>query len=114
MSARLYEGRKIDLHTHIGDFGGWANVSLTAENLVKTMEECNIEKSAVFFTDNELVRKAVKRYPKQLVGCVWPNPHEPTARETRQEGSERVGIQGNKVCILFSKHFFPTMTLFIQ
>ncbi len=106
MSARLYEGRKIDLHTHIGDFGGWANVSLTADNLVKSMEQYNVEKSAVYFMDNELVRNAVKRYPNQLVGCIWPNPHDATARELVRKALNEWGFRGIKLHPLFQA-FLP-------
>jgi predicted TIM-barrel fold metal-dependent hydrolase len=79
--VRIYDGKKIDLHTHIGSFGGWANVACTADDLVQYMDKYNVEKSAVFFTDNELVRKAVQKYPDKLVGCYWPNPHETTVAE---------------------------------
>lgn len=106
MTANLYEGRKIDIHTHIGEFGGWANVSLTAENLTKSMEQYNVERSAVFFTDNKLVLDAVSRYPKQLVGCVWPNPHEPSSRDLVRKALNDWGFRGVKLHPLFQA-FLP-------
>lgn len=106
MTAKLYEGRKIDLHSHIGDFGGWANVSLSADALVKSMKENNVEKSAVFFTDNDLVRKAVKKFPRQLVGCVWPDPHQDSARNLVKKALNDWGFKGIKLHPLFQA-FLP-------
>ena len=40
-----------------------------------------VEKSAVYFTDNELVLSAVQKFPDRLVGCIWPNPHEEMQRK---------------------------------
>jgi uncharacterized protein len=96
-SAKLYLGKKIDLHTHIGNFGGWANVSSTDDQLVESMELYNVEKSAVFFTDNELVRKAVTEYPDKLVGCYWPNPHEADAAEKVKIALTEWGFKGIKL-----------------
>lgn len=69
-----YEERKIDAHAHIGEFGGWANLSCEPEDLLASMDLYNVEKSVVFYTDNELVRKAVAESPGRLAGCVWPDP----------------------------------------
>lgn len=106
MVAKLYEGRKIDLHTHIGNFGEWANVSLTAEDLVKSMEQYNVERSAVYYVDNNLVLEAVKKYPKQLIGCVWPNPHDRTSRELVRKALTEWGFKGIKLHPLFQA-FLP-------
>ena len=56
-------------------------MSCTGDQLVQSMEKYNVEKSAVYFTDNELVRKAVQKYPDRLYGCYWPNPHQEDAAE---------------------------------
>ena len=37
--GRLNIMKKIDAHTHIGDFGGWAKVKITADELIKQMNE---------------------------------------------------------------------------
>ena len=42
----IKEFKKIDAHAHVGNFGGWAGVSITAEELIAQMEENNIEKTA--------------------------------------------------------------------
>ena len=36
--------KKIDAHSHIGSFGGWAGVAFTAEKLLEQMDEYEIEK----------------------------------------------------------------------
>jgi uncharacterized protein len=53
----------IDAHAHLGHFGGWANVSLTVEEMIADMETFNISKTVVFMIPNEIVREAVKRFP---------------------------------------------------
>jgi len=105
-SAKLYPGKKIDLHAHIGNFGGWANVSLTDGELVRSMLDYNVEKSAVYFTDNELVRKAVEKYPDKLLGCVWPNPHDESAAEKVRTALTEWGFKGIKLHPLFQA-FLP-------
>jgi uncharacterized protein len=105
-STKLYPGKKIDLHTHIGHFAGWANVSLTADELVRSMDDYNVEKSAVYFTDNELVRKAVQRYPDRLIGCYWPNPYESDSAEKVRVALNDWGFKGIKLHPLFQA-FLP-------
>jgi uncharacterized protein len=105
-TVRIYSGKKIDLHTHIGNFGGWANVSCDADGLVQYMERYNVEKSAVYFTNNELVRKAVQKYPDRLIGCYWPNPHEENAAEKVKTALTEWGFKGIKLHPLFQA-FLP-------
>lgn len=33
------EFKKIDAHAHIGEFGGWAKLSINAEQLIAQMDE---------------------------------------------------------------------------
>jgi uncharacterized protein len=105
-TAKLYPGKKIDLHVHIGSFGGWANVSLTEEQLIESMEAYNVEKSAVYFTDNELVRRAAQKYPEKIVGCYWPDPHDERAAEKVRTALKDWGFKGIKLHPLFQA-FLP-------
>lgn len=66
--------RKIDAHAHIGVFGGWANLNLTAEELIAQMDEYNIEKTLLCANPNELTLDALQRYPDRIIGMVYPNP----------------------------------------
>ena len=60
----------IDAHAHLGDFGGWANVSITAEQMIADMDTFNISKTVVFMIPNDIVRDAVKRFPDRLIGSI--------------------------------------------
>jgi len=66
----------IDAHAHLGQFGGWANVSVTVEEMIADMDTFNISKTVVFMIPNEIVREAVKRFPDRLIGFVWVNPYD--------------------------------------
>lgn len=65
----------IDAHTHLGNYPMF-NVKLTADEMIKIMDEFQIQRSVVFSPLNDLTLKAVKRYPERLTGFIWVNPHE--------------------------------------
>ncbi|MHB8566491.1 MAG: amidohydrolase family protein [Nitrososphaerales archaeon] len=96
-AGRLFSGRKIDSHAHIGSFGGWANVSCAGKDVINLMAEYNVEKSCLFYTDNLLVRSAVKRYPKKLVGYVWPNPNDEASVKLVRKAISEWGFKGIKL-----------------
>lgn len=60
--------QKIDAHSHVGYFGGWADVGYTDEQMVAEMDRYGIEKSVVSYMDNTVVEQAVKRFPRSLCG----------------------------------------------
>src|SRR5207245_11319162 len=95
--ARIDTGKKIYAQTQIGTFGSWANVSCTEEELIALMDAYNVEKSCVFYMDNEQVRGAVKKYPKRLVGIVWPNPYEKNAARLVRTAISEWGFRGIKL-----------------
>jgi len=97
----------IDAHAHIGSFGSWAQVSSTATSLLAEMDQFEVEKAIVFSPDNNLVRDAVKRYGKRLVGYVWPNPHETTAVKLVKQALDEWGFRGIKLHPLLNA-FLPT------
>ena len=70
------EFKKIDAHAHIGEFGGWAKLSINAEQLIAQMDEFNIEKTLLCAQPNELCLDAVQKYPDRIIGLVYPNPHD--------------------------------------
>ena len=47
------EFKKIDAHAHIGEFGGWAKLENTAEDLIAQMDEYNIEK--IDYNDENII-----------------------------------------------------------
>lgn len=76
--------KKIDAHAHIGNFGGWAGFSLTAEELLKQMDEYDIEKTILCASDsehNEEVKEAYKMAPDRFLPLVYVNPRR--ADDTR-------------------------------
>lgn len=69
--------KKIDAHTHIGDFGGWAGVAFTKDKLIEQMKEYDIEKTfltGASFQGNDEVVDAFQSYPDKIVPFVWVNP----------------------------------------
>jgi len=66
----------IDAHAHLGEFGGWANVRISDDQMISDMDKFNIEKTVVFMIPNDIVHKAVQKYPDRLIGFVWVNPFE--------------------------------------
>ena len=68
--------KKIDAHSHVGVFGGWAGLSITADELIQQMDENNIEKALLCTEPNDLCLDAVQKYPDRFVGLVYPNPFD--------------------------------------
>jgi len=97
----------IDAHAHVGKFGSWANVSSSAGELLGKMDEAGVESSVVFGPDNHLVRAAVLKHPKRLVGYVWPNPHEDAALSLVKKSVKEWGFRGIKLHPLVHA-FLPT------
>lgn len=92
-----YEGEKTDAHAHLGEFGGWANVACNESELLHSMRLYNVSKSVVFSLDNNLVRRAVARHPKEIFGCVWPDPRKKGARKLVRTALTEWGFKGVKL-----------------
>lgn len=97
----------IDAHSHVGRFGSWAQVSCTAEQLVKEMDNFNVEKAILFAPNNELVKKAVCKYPKRLRGYVWPDPHASGSLQLVRRALGEWGFRSIKLHPLINA-FLPT------
>jgi hypothetical protein len=52
----------IDAHAHLGEFGGWANVGISDDQMISYIDRFNIDKTVVFTTPNDIVHKAVQKY----------------------------------------------------
>ena len=71
--------KKLDAHAHVGTFGGWANVAITAEELVQQMDACEIEKTVLCSTgsdDNFRTKAAMEAYTNRFWALVYANPLE--------------------------------------
>ena len=64
----------IDAHAHIGYIGGWADVGITADDLIAQMDEYNIEKTVLCCEDNDITFDVMNKYPGRIIGAVYVNP----------------------------------------
>ena len=95
------EFKKIDAHAHIGEFGGWAKLSINAEQLIAQMDEFNIEKTLLCSEPNEICLDAVEKYHQNCrqnnaCNCLRSQPRYTAdgIRPIEQENLKH-GIQGN-------------------
>ena len=92
--------KKIDAHSHIGDFGGWANVSIDTEGLIKQMDEYEVEKTVLCGRDtfdNEAVYGAFKQYPDRFLPLVFVNPFEENTVKNINHYIKEKGFKGLKL-----------------
>ncbi|MDR1086217.1 MAG: amidohydrolase family protein [Deltaproteobacteria bacterium] len=112
---------KIDAHAHVGHFGSWCGVSITAQEMVSLMPEYGIEKTVISFPDNEVTLAAQRAYPDKLLALAWLNPAEGrTALDRFSELSDQKLISGLKLHPLFNAYtaddecVFPFMELAVK
>ena len=67
----------IDAHAHIGYIGGWADVGITEEGLLKQMNKYNIERTVLCNEDNDITLRMMERHPGHIIDCLYVNPLEP-------------------------------------
>lgn len=96
--------KKIDAHTHIGNFGGWAGLSFTKERLIEQMDEFEVEKTFLCpsnFQNNDDVVDAVQAYPDRIVPFVWVNPALDDVEKKLEKYINQEGFKGIKMQPLF-------------
>ena len=96
--------KKIDAHTHIGNFGGWAGLSFTKERLIEQMDEFEVEKTFLCpsnFQNNDDVVDAVQAYPDRIVRFVWVNPALDDDEKKLEKYINQEGFKGIKMQPLF-------------
>ena len=92
--------KKIDAHSHIGTFGGWAGVAFTKEKLIEQMNEYDIEKTfltAPNFQGNDEVVDAFQSYPDKIVPFVWVNPALDDVEKKLNHYINEEGFMGIKI-----------------
>ena len=104
MLERMKSFKKIDAHSHIGFFGGWSNVSITAEEMIAQMNEYNVEKTIISTYPAKESIEAADKYPDRLIGAVWVNPNEPSAIETIKDAVKNHGFKAVKLHPLFHSY----------
>ena len=96
--------KKIDAHSHIGNFGGWAGVAFTKQKLIEQMDEYDIEKTfltAPNFQGNDEVVDAFQSYPDKIVPFVWVNPALDDVEKKLNHYINEEGFMGIKMQPLF-------------
>ncbi|MFQ8601749.1 MAG: amidohydrolase family protein [Anaerovoracaceae bacterium] len=104
MLERMKSFKKIDAHSHIGFFGGWSNVGITAEEMIAQMNEYNVEKTIISTYPAKESIEAADKYPDRLIGAVWVNPNEPSAIETIKDAVKNHGFKAVKLHPLFHSY----------
>ena len=74
LQRESYDYKKIDAHAHIGYTGGWADVGMTPEEMIRQMDEFNIEAAAVCCPDNDATLDMARRYPGRVIACAYMDP----------------------------------------
>lgn len=96
--------KKIDAHSHIGNFGGWAGVAFTKDKLIEQMREYDIEKTfltGASFQGNDAVTDAFQSYPDKIVPFVWVNPALDDVEKKLDRYILKEGFAGIKMQPLF-------------
>ena len=69
--------KKIDAHSHIGSFGGWAGLEMKIDDLIESMNLYDIEKTVLCGSgpeNNDEVEAAYSKYPNRIIPLVYLNP----------------------------------------
>ncbi len=107
---------KVDAHAHLGYFGSWCDVGITADEMLVKMREYSIEKSIVSYPDNSVIMGAVKQHPGAFSALAWVDPGK--GRQAVDELEMLVGehgFEGVKLHPLFNAYtandsvVFPVM-----
>lgn len=67
--------RKIDAHAHVGYFGSWCDVGLTADEMAEAMSRYDIAKSVISYPDNAVTSQALRAHPNLFAGLAWLDPN---------------------------------------
>jgi predicted TIM-barrel fold metal-dependent hydrolase len=97
--------KKIDAHAHIGYFGSWCDVGLTAQEMLEAMDRYNIEKSLVSYPDNSVTLKAHTEHPGRFAALAWMDPNKgEQALAEFADLTDHHGFSGLKLHPLFNAY----------
>jgi len=103
----------VDVHAHIGIFKYGLARSMTAEGLVRLMDEAGVDKAVIsqlslkMTEDNDSVSKAVDEFPDRLLGFAHIDPRDSkTALKELDRSINTLGLVGVKMHSNFD-HFVP-------
>ena len=93
--------KKIDMHSHVGKFGGWAGFDSDIDTLIKFMDEYEVEKTVLCSADantNEDTLAAFEKYPDRVFPVVFLNPYDgQKALDNLKYYVEEKGFKGIKM-----------------
>ena len=97
--------KKIDAHAHVGYFGSWCGVGITALEMTEAMRRYEIEKSIISYPDNDVTLKALLEYPAQFAALAWMDPYKgEQARREFATLTDEHGFSGLKLHPLFNAY----------
>jgi len=97
MLEHMKKFKKIDAHSHVGWFGSWSNVGITPEEMIRQMDEYNVEKAVISTYPAQESIDAVDKYPDRFVGAIWVNPYEPECLDQIRDAVENHGFKAIKL-----------------
>jgi predicted TIM-barrel fold metal-dependent hydrolase len=98
------EIRKIDAHAHVGEFGSWCGVGVTAEGMAGEMALYGIERAIVSYPDNAVALAAQEAFPGKLCALAWMDPNLPSAADGFRGLAAEGLISGLKLHPLFNAY----------
>ncbi|MDR1079733.1 MAG: amidohydrolase family protein [Deltaproteobacteria bacterium] len=98
------EMRKIDAHAHVGEFGSWCGVAITAAEMAREMGLYGIERAIVSYPDNRVALDAQECFPGKLCALAWMNPTLPSAADEFRYLSGKGSVSGLKLHPLFNAY----------
>ncbi|MDR3229862.1 MAG: amidohydrolase family protein [Synergistaceae bacterium] len=96
--------KKIDAHAHVGYFGSWCDVGLTAREMVDAMKAYDIEKSIISYPDVNVTLAALTEYPDRFAGLPWMDPNREGAAADFAALADRHKLSGLKLHPLFNAY----------
>lgn len=97
MLEKMKSFKKIDAHSHIGQFGSWSNVGITTEELIQQMDEYNVEKTVICTYPMKESIEAVAKYPDRLIGAAWVSPYDADALDQIRDAVKNHGFKAIKL-----------------
>jgi predicted TIM-barrel fold metal-dependent hydrolase len=96
---------KIDAHAHVGYFGSWCDVGVTANEMLLSMAEYRICRSIISYPDNAVTETALRLAPQSFAALAWMNPHEGEAAVAQlRRLTKDAGFCGLKLHPLFNAY----------
>lgn len=108
MNNNFFDFKKIDAHSHIGQFGNPFYIDFDVNRLIQQMEEFHIEKTILCSAGchlNEELREAYNKEPEKIIPLCWVNANGgKTAYDMLEHYLRDEGFAGVKLQPLFDAY----------